>query len=400
MPRPQFEVADIVRSLGASLRAGLSRDQHRAVSAIEACRTAVLGGHVSACEDCAHIDVAYNSCRNRSCPKCQAAAAYDWLEARKRDLLPVAYYHVVFTLPAAIADIAFTNKAAVYDALFKATAETLLTIGADPKHLGAKLGATLVLHTWGSAMTHHPHIHGIVPGGGLSPDGSRWIDCRKRFFLPVRVLSRLFRRLMCERLEALHAKGELRFFGRNESLADGAAFAAMISQERRRDWVVYAKQPFAGPEQVLAYLARYTHRIAISNSRITAFDGQRVTFKVKDYRKAGADRYGSMTLSAPEFMRRFLSHVLPDRFHRIRHVGFLANTQRSKLVARARELLADRMAPSQPAPETAEPVAEAAPVPAPCPCCGGKMILSQIIERASWLRPRRTSTPALTIDSS
>jgi hypothetical protein len=256
MPRPAFEVADIVRSLGASLRTGLSRDQHRAVSAIEACRTAVLGGHVSACQDCAHIDVAYNSCRNRHCPKCQAAAAYDWLEARKRDLLPVAYYHVVFTLPAALADIAFTNKAAVYDALFKATAETLMIIGADPKHLGARLGVTLVLHTWGSAMTHHPHIHGIVPGGGLSADGTRWIDCRPRFFLPVRVLSSLFRRLMCERLEALHAKGELRLFGRNEGLAEQGAFAALLRRERRRRWVVYAKAPFAWPEQVLAYLAR------------------------------------------------------------------------------------------------------------------------------------------------
>ena len=388
MPRPAFEVADIVRSLGASLRAGLSRDQHRAVSAIEACRTAALGGHVSACENCAHIEVAYNSCRNRHCPKCQAAAAYDWLEARKRDLLPVAYYHVVFTLPAALADIAFTNKAAVYDALFKATAETLMIIGADPKHLGARLGATLVLHTWGSAMTHHPHIHGIVPGGGLSPDGTRWIDCRPKFFLPVRVLSRLFRRLMCERLEALHAKGELRFFGRNEGLADATAFSALLRRERRRRWVVYAKQPFAGPEQVLAYLARYTHRIAISNSRITAFDGQRVTFKVKDYRKAGADRYGSMTLSASEFMRRFLIHVLPSGFHRIRHVGFLANTQRAKLVARAREVLADRMTPPQPAPVEAALLAapEPAAAPAPCPFCGGRMILSQIIERGSVVR--------------
>jgi hypothetical protein len=397
--RPPFEVADIVRSLGPALRAALSRDQHRAVSAIEACRTAVLGGHVSACADCAHLDVAYNSCRNRHCPKCQASAAYNWLEARKRDLLPVAYYHVVFTLPAAIADIAFTNKAAVYDALFKATAETLMTIGADPNHLGAKLGATLVLHTWGSAMTHHPHIHGIVPGGGLSLDGSRWIDCRKRFFLPVRVLSRLFRRLMCERLQALHAEGALEFFGCNAGLADKAAFAALIEQERQRDWVVYAKRPFAGPEQVLSYLARYTHRIAISNSRITAFDGQRVTFGVKDYRKSGADRYGAMTLSAAEFMRRFLIHVLPDGFHRIRHVGFLANTQRARLIARARELLADRMATTPPSPEPATLVDHAAPQPAPCPCCGGSMVLREIIERPSW-RPPRVSAPLIRTDTS
>jgi hypothetical protein len=397
--RPPFEVADIVRSLGPALRTGLSRDQYRAVSAIETCRTAVLGGHVSACADCAHLDVAYNSCRNRHCPKCQAAAAYDWLEARRRDLLPVAYYHVVFTLPAAIADIAYSNKAAVYDALFKATAETLMTIGADPRHLGARLGATLVLHTWGSAMTHHPHIHGIVPGGGLVPDGSRWIDCRKRFFLPVRVLSRLFRRLMCERLEALHAEGALQFFRRNAGLADRAAFAALIEQERQHDWVVYAKRPFSGPEQVLSYLARYTHRIAISNSRITAFDGQRVTFRVKDYRKSGADRYGAMTLSAAEFMRRFLIHVLPDGFHRIRHVGFLANTQRARLIARARELLADRMASMPPSPEIEERADAPAPPPAPCPCCGGPMVLREIIERASW-RPPRASAPAIRTDTS
>ena len=403
MPRPQVEVADIVRSLGASLRDGLSRDQHRVVSAITACRTAVLGGHTSRCADCAHIDVAYNSCRNRHCPKCQSAAAHDWLEARKADLLPVAYYHVVFTLPAPIADIAFTNKAAVYDALFKATSETLLTIGGDPRHLGARLGATLVLHTWGSAMTHHPHIHGIVPGGGFSKDGSAWIDCRKDFFLPVRVLSRLFRRLMCERLEALHSSGGLQFFGRNAPLADPAAFAALLRQQRRRDWVVYAKRPFAGPEQVLSYLARYTHRIAISNQRITAFDGERVTFKVKDYRKAGSARYGAMTLSAGEFTRRFLMHVLPDGFHRIRHVGFLANTKRVKEIARARVLLADRMLPPAllPAELPAEPpAAEAAPQPTPCPCCGGRMILFAIIERASWLRPRRSTTPTVGIDSS
>jgi putative transposase/transposase-like zinc-binding protein len=398
--RPPFEVADIVRSLGASLRQGLSRDQHRVVSAIEACRTAVLGGHVSACEDCAHIDIAYNSCRNRHCPKCQAAAAYDWLEARKVDLLPVAYYHVVFTLPAPVADIAYANKAAVYDALFKATSEALLTIAGDPRHLGARLGATLVLHTWGSAMTHHPHIHGIVPGGGFSQDGSAWIDCRKRFFLPVRVLSRLFRRLMCERLEALHAEGALQFFGRNAGLADRAAFAALLDQQRRRDWVVYAKRPFAGPEQVLSYLARYTHRIAISNQRITAFDGQRVTFRVKDYRKAGQDRYGVMTLPAAEFMRRFLLHVLPDGFHRIRHVGFLANTQRAKSVARARELLADRLPAPPPEPESAEPLVDAAPQPKPCPCCGGRMVLAEIIERASYLRPRRRPAPAIGINSS
>jgi Putative transposase/Transposase zinc-binding domain len=394
VPRSAVEVADILRGLGPSLRDGLSRDQHRAVNAILACRTAVLGGHVSRCEDCDHIDVAYNSCRNRHCPKCQAAAAYDWLEARRRDLLPVPYYHVVFTLPAAIARIAFQNKREVYDALFKATAEALMTIGADPKHLGAKLGATLVLHTWGSAMTHHPHIHGVVPAGGLSPDGSRWIDCRKRFFLPVRVLSRLFRRLMCERLANLHAEGKLSFFGDLAPLSDLKAFTALLANQRRRDWVVYAKRPFAGPDQVLSYLSRYTHRIAISNNRITSYDGTSVTFRVKDYRHNGPERYGTMTLAGPEFARRFLNHVLPDGFHRIRHVGFLANTQRSKAVARAKELLVDR-APIDKAENEgqAPPVAKPAPEPAACPCCGGRMVLAEVIERASWKLPRRTVIP-------
>jgi Putative transposase/Transposase zinc-binding domain len=394
MSRPAFEVADILRGLGPSLREGLSRDQHRAVNAILACRTATLGGHVNRCVDCDHIDVAYNSCRNRSCPKCQAAAAFEWLEARRRDLLPVPYYHVVFTLPAPIARIAFQNKRAVYDALFKATAETLMTIGADTKHLGARLGATLVLHTWGSAMTHHPHIHGVVPGGGLVPDGSRWIDCRRRFFLPVRVLSRLFRRLMCERLAHLHANRKLSFHGNLQPLTDPASFAALLLDERRRDWVVYAKRPFAGPDQVLSYLARYTHRIAISNSRITAFDGQRVTFRVKDYRRNGDARYGTMTLAAPEFARRFLSHVLPDGFHRIRHVGFLANTQRRRAIARARDLLADCAPPEKAEKETEAPaVARIAPNPETCPCCGGRMVLAEVVARASCKLRQRTIIP-------
>ena len=394
MPRSAVEVADILRGLGPSLRDGLSRDQHRAVNAILACRTAALGGHVSRCADCDHIDVAYNSCRSRSCPKCQAAASYDWLEARRRDLLPVPYYHIVFTLPAPIARIAFQNKREVYDALFKATAETLMTIGADPKHLGAKLGATLVLHTWGSAMTHHPHIHGVVAGGGLSPDGSRWIDCRKRFFLPVRVLSRVFRRLMCERLANLHADGKLSFFGDLAPLSDRQAFTTLLETQRRRDWVVYAKRPFAGPDQVLSYLARYTHRIAISNSRITSYDGTSVTFRIKDYRRNGADRYGTMTLAGPEFARRFLSHVLPDGLHRIRHVGFLANTQRRGAIERARALLADRAPPVKAEKEAeAPPLAKTAPEPAACPCCGGRMVLAELIERASWKMPHRTVQP-------
>ena len=381
MSRPPFEVADIFRSHGPAYRARevghLSLGQLRVMSAVEACRTAALGGHVLRCEDCAHIDIAYNSCRNRHCPKCQAAAAYDWLEARRAELLPVPYYHVVFTLPAPIADIAYTNKAVIYDALFKAASETLLAIAADPKHLGAKIGVTMVLHTWGSALTHHPHVHCVVPGGGISLDGQRWISCKPRFFLPVRVLSRLFRRLMCQRLAAAHAKGALQFFGGNDALRDAEAFYAFLKPLRRSEWVVYAKRPFAGPDQVLSYLARYTHRVAIANSRLVAFDGARVCFKWKDYRQEGQARYGIMTLDAQEFIRRFLLHVLPDGFHRIRHYGLFANGGRAENAAKARALLAG---PAHPA-----PVQDAAPneptPPTPCPCCGGPMILIEVFER-------------------
>ena len=353
------------------------------MSAIEACRTAALGGHVTRCEDCAHTHVSYNSCRNRHCPKCQSAAAYDWLEARRADLLPVAYFHVVFTLPAPIAAIAYTNKAVIYDALFKAASETLLTIAADPKHLGAKIGATLVLHTWGSALNHHPHVHCVVPGGGLSGDGTRWVSCRSGFFLPVRVLSRLFRRLMCERLTSAHAAGALCFFGDRAALADADAFRAFLKPMRRAEWVVYAKAPFAGPESVLAYLARYTHRVAIANSRLIAFDGRRVSFKWKDYRADGAQRQKIMTLGAAEFMRRFLLHVLPDGFHRIRHYGILANAGRVENVARARVLLG---APAPPAKDADHDDASAS-APDPCPYCGGRMILIETFERGSNWRP-------------
>jgi hypothetical protein len=372
----------------------LSFGQLRVMSAIEACRTAALGGHVRRCEDCAHIDIAYNSCRNRHCPKCQAAAAYDWLEARRAELLPVPYYHVVFTLPAPIADIAYTNKAAIYDALFKAASETLLRIAADPKHLGAKIGATMVLHTWGSALTHHPHVHCIVPGGGLSLDGARWIACRPRFLLPVRVLSRLFRRLMLERLIAAHARGDLKFFGEHAALIDGGAFRAYLKPLWRSEWVVYAKRPFAGPDQVLSYLARYTHRVAISNSRLIAFDGASVAFKVKDYRKQGDARYGSMSLDAHEFIRRFLLHVLPDGFHRIRHYGLLANGARTENLARARELLAVQE-PPEPDDGANDPEA-----PAPCPCCGGRMILIDVFERGAAPRTWPCAPVSPNLDSS
>ena len=313
------------------------------MSAIEQCRSAALGGHVLRCEGCGTDQIAYNSCRNRHCPKCQSGAAKRWLDARQSDLLPVEYYHVVFTLPAPIADIAYQNKAVVYGLLFDLTAETLVRIAADPKHLGASVGATLVLHTWGSALTHHPHVHGIVPGGGLAPDGQRWIACRPGFFLPVRVLSRLFRRRFLEELLRVHQADKLRFFGELAALADAKAFEAWLAPLRQCEWVVYAKRPFSGPQAVLAYLSRYTHRVAISNSRLIAMDEHGVTFKWKDYRvkngSEGRTRHKTMTLDPAEFMRRFLLHVLPGGFHRIRHYGLLANGSRKASLALARQLL-------------------------------------------------------------
>ena len=314
------------------------------MSAIESCRTAALGGHVARCENCSHTQISYNSCRNRHCPKCQGAAAKEWLAEREAELLPVPYYHVVFTLPAAIADIAYQNKAVIYNLLFKASAGTLTTIAADPKHLGARIGVLSVLHTWGSALTHHPHVHMIVPGGGISLDGEKWVSCRPGFFLPVRVLSRLFRRLFLEKLGAAHQAGELQFFGNHAALTDAQAFAAYLAPLRNSEWVVYSKRPFGGPKEVLRYLARYTHRVAISNRRLIALDDNGVTFKWKDYRIEGCERYKVMTLATSEFIRRFLIHVLPDGFHRIRYYGLLASTTRVENIARARELLAVRNA--------------------------------------------------------
>jgi hypothetical protein len=341
--RPALEVADILRIHGPAWRqaqrAHLSLAQLKVMSAIEQCRSAALGGHVLRCEGCGTDQIAYNSCRNRHCPKCQASAARRWLDARQADLLPVEYYHVVFTLPAPIATIAYQNKAVIYGLLFDVAAETLLTIAADPKHLGASIGATLVLHTWGSALTHHPHVHGIVPGGGLSPDGERWIGCRPGFFLSVRVLSRLFRRRFLEELDLAHRAGQLQFFGEYAALSDARTFGRWLAPLRDCEWVVYAKRPFAGPSAVLAYLSRYTHRVAISNSRLLAIDEHSVTFRWTDYRAKGKTRYKPMTLSAEEFMRRFLLHVLPSGFHRIRHYGLLANGARKTNLALARELL-------------------------------------------------------------
>lgn len=382
--RATIEVADIFRAAGPAYRlahAGhLSLDQLKVMSAIETCRTAVLGGHVEACTDCGHQRIAYNSCRNRHCPRCQGAAARTWLEQREADLLPVGYFHVVFTLPAEVADIAFHNKALVYDLLFKAASQTMLTIAADPKHLGARIGITAVLHTWGSAMTHHPHIHMIVPGGGITPDG-RWISSRPAFLLPVRVLGALFRRLFMTRLVELHDAGQLAFFGKLAGLRDRRAFQRHLAPARKKRWVVYAKAPFAGPEAVLAYLSRYTHRVAISNSRLIAFDQTGVTFRYKDYRRSGDNRQQVMTLAANEFIRRFLIHVLPRGFHRIRHYGLLANSARKDCIAQARSLLE-----VAPAPDDAGITQEPADPRPPCPCCGGTMVIIETFARGC--RPR------------
>ncbi len=372
--RPRLEVADIFRAHGAAWReanAGhISLEQLKVMSAIERCRSAALGGHVTRCEACAHIEIAYNSCRNRHCPKCQGALAQHWLAEREAELLPLAYFHVVFTVPSAIGDIAYQNKALVYDLLFKAAAEALLTIGADPKRLGARLGLTAVLHTWGSAMTHHPHLHCIVPGGGFSLDGTHWVASRPHFFLPVKVLSRRFRRVFLEQLCALYRAGCLAFFGHLHYLHDPRAFEQLIAPLRDLDWYVDARPPFAGPAAVLEYLSRYTHRVAIANSRLIDFDEHRVIFKWKDYRAKAENRYKRMSLETPEFIRRFLIHVLPPGFHRIRYYGLFANGQRTENLAKARELLAVK--PTQAANDAAADDA-APPDWLVCPACGGTM---------------------------
>ena len=405
MSRPALEVADIFRDHGAAWRSAnaghLSLDQLKVMSAIERCRTAALGGHVARCEDCTHTLITYNSCRNRHCPKCQGAAAKQWLAEREAELLPVPYFHLVFTLPGPIADIAYQNKAAIYDLLFKAAAEATLTIAADRKHLGASIGITAVLHTWGSALTHHPHVHMIVPGGGISLEGQRWIACRPTFFLPVRVLSRLFRRLLLKMLTMAHKTGRLAFFGNHAALAEKRAFAAFLAPLRKTEWVVYAKRPFGGPQAVLAYLSRYTHRVAICNHRLISADDAGVTFKWKDYRIEGPGRYKTMTLLTHEFIRRFLIHVLPKGVHRIRHYGLFANGNRAANIARARELLA-APAPSEP-PETSEaaPLDESRVLPRPCPCCGGRMIIIETFARGCQPKHRTTPAPiAIRIDTS
>lgn len=392
---PALEVADIFRRHGEAFRqtrAGhLGRVERRVMGAITACRTAVLGGHVEQCDDCGITRIAYNSCRNRHCPKCQGLARLQWLADRQAELLPVPYFHVVFTLPAPAGEIAFQNKAAVYAILFRAAAETLVTIAADPKHLGARIGVTAVLHTWGQTLQHHPHIHCVVPGGGPSLDGTRWIACHPSFFLPVRVLSRLFRRLFLEHLQDAFDTGKLRFFGNLASLAEPTAFASRLDQLRCIEWIVYAKPPFGGPEQVLAYLGRYTHRIAIANSRLVALSDDKVRFTWKDYRQHGKTKM--MTLDADEFIRRFLLHSLPDRFHRIRYYGFLANGERSDNIVLCRRLLAIRSADIGPA--TAHGNSDQqfnAGDFAICPECGGTMRRIAVVPRSSSHQPFRCDT--------
>ena len=353
------------------------------MSAIERCRTAALGGHIARCEDCGHEHIAYNSCRNRHCPKCQSGAAKAWLAAREAELLPVGYFHLVFTLPKPVANIAYQNQRELYNLLMRASADTVIKIAADPKHLGARVGITSVLHTWGSAMTHHPHVHMIVPGGGLSRDGSEWIASRANFFLSVRVLSSLFRRLFPQGLSKLHQAGQLRFFGGNADLNDPVAFDVMLAPLRKIDWVVYAKEPFAGPKAVLNYLSRYTHRIAISNSRLLRTDAKGVTFRVKNYRVEGSDRYTTMTLAPDEFIRRFLIHVLPKGQHRIRHYGFLGNGRRAANIERIRDLLQAKP------PDRSQHQADSADsgddqprtLALPCPHCGGRLIIIENFPR-------------------
>jgi hypothetical protein len=392
----KLEVADIFRHHGEAYRqrhqGHLGRTERRVMGAIEVCRTAALGGHVECCEDCNLTRVAYNSCRNRHCPKCQGLARAEWLAARQAELLPVQYFHVVFTVPTPIAEIAFQNKAVVYNILFSAAHEALATIASDPKHLGARIGAISVLHSWGQNLHYHPHIHCIIPGGGLSPDGKKWIACRKDFFLSVHVLSCIFRRLFLTKLQTAFEDGKLKFFGDLADLAAPTVFTRHLASLRKIDWVVYAKQPFGGPEQVLAYLGRYTHRVAIANSRLLSLEDGQVSFRWRDYRHNNKNKV--MSLSADEFIRRFLLHTLPDGFHRIRHYGFLANGHRAAKLDLIRNILA--VAPPPPTPVATDYrelykqlTGHALDI---CPCCGGHMKLIGDLPRCSPAKPKRSDT--------
>jgi hypothetical protein len=395
MPRPALEVADIFRRHGAAYREAhrLPFEQWRVMRAIEVCRTAALGGHLEKCDHCDATRNAYNSCRNRHCPKCQNSDRAKWLESRKAELLPVEYFHVVFTVPEQIAQIAFYNKETVYNILFKATAQTLLTIAGDPKHLGAGIGFFAVLHTWGQNLLHHPHLHCVVPGGGLSPDHERWIACRPGYFLTVEVLSHLFRRLFLEAIEEAFRNGDLEFFGELETLSDAARFKTFLAPLRGAKWVVYAKPPFGGPLQALAYLGRYTHRVAISNHRLVSDEGGRVAFQWKDYRDE--DQQKVMEVEADEFIRRFLIHALPPGFQRIRHFGFMANCHRRVKLELCRKLLISSIACLLPPPEACRQMLESiteTPVNR-CERCGiGTMIRIAVLPHYRW--------PALPPDTS
>jgi len=398
MSRSSLEVADVLHRHGQVWRQShhghISLAQLKVMSAIESCRSAALGGHVLFCQACDHQQIAYNSCRNRHCPKCQASAAHRWLDARQADLLPVDYYHLVFTLPEPISDLALQNKDVIYNLLFQAAAQTLQIIAKDPKHLGAKIGVTLVLHTWGSAMTHHPHVHGVVTGGGLSVAGERWVACKPGFFLPVRVLSRLYRRLFLEKLTQAYQLNQLQFFAEQQAIKKEKPFMDWVKSLSQIEWVVYAKRPFAGPAAVLAYLSRYTHRIAIANSRLLSMDEQGITFKWKDYRRKKAKQYTTMTLTADEFIRRFLLHVLPGGFHRLRHYGLIANANRKDNLLRARKLLQVNNSDVSAQEETTDKQQrEEQSATYVCPDCGASMIVIETFARQQQPRapPARRS---------
>jgi len=399
MPRPALEVADIFRQHGVAYREAhqLPYDQLRVMRAIEICRTAALGGHIEECDHCNFTRHAYNSCRNRHCPKCQSTEREKWLAARKAELLPVEYFHVVFTLPEQMAEIAFYNKETVYDILFRATAETLLTIAGDPQHLGAGIGFFAILHTWGQNLLHHPHLHCVVPGGGLSSDHERWISCLPGFFLPVAVLSQLFRRLFLEHLEDAFYRKQLLFPGSIEPLQNAFAFADLLRSHEERDWVVYAKPPFGGPQRALEYLGRYTHRVAISNHRLLSLEDGHVTFQWKDYRSEHREKSKTMTIDADEFQRRFLIHTVPAGFQRIRHYGFLANCHRKDKLELCRALLIVPVTELLPQPaecmEMKEAITEQEDIHS-CPHCGrGSMIRVAVLPCYRWpaLPPPDTS---------
>jgi Putative transposase/Transposase zinc-binding domain len=403
--RPALEVADIFRDHGPAWRDAnrghVSLAQLKVMSAIERCRTAALGGHVARCENsaCGHTVIGFNSCRDRHCPKCQGSAARKWLADREAELLPVGYFHVVYTLPSQLRDVAFQNKRVVYGLLMKAAAETTLEIAADPKRLGARIGTTSVLHTWGSALTHHPHVHMIVPGGGLSKDGARWVSSRGNFLVHVDVLARKFQGKLLAMLLDAHDAGELKFFNTHSGLADRATFKRFIGPLRHIKWVVYCKPPFSGPEQVLRYLSRYTHRVAISNRRLVSADDGGIAFRWKDYREDGLARWKTMSLSPGEFIRRFLLHVLPKGFHRIRHYGLFANANRAEAIARARALLGVTLPPPKPEPELQS--GEARVLASPCPCCGARMHVIETFEAGTMPRHRPSPKPiTIRIDTS